>query len=526
LARLIFPQFKRGKQGIRVTDGSILGAARQLGIGITSECDGEGVCGKCVVRIEKGGEFLSPPSQEEKRFNLGRDERLACQAKVVGDGDVYIFVREAGKYSILSETVEGKVKLNPFIHRRKGRVWRDEEDLDKDKGRILGLAVDVGTTTLVIQIVNLESGEKIATFTGKNPQASYGDDIISRIGYTMRKKTGLRELQKIIIQAVNFLLGKFDKKEERASQQIYEVVVVGNSTMQSIFFGRDVSSLGVIPFEPVSKDSINRPASQMGLAVNPRANVYGAPLIGGHAGADALADIVVTEIYKEKRPSMIIDIGTNGEVVVGNREKMLTASCAAGGAYEGAAVGFGTGAIEGAIKNLKISNGQVSYETIGGGSAVGICGSGLIDLLAELLRNGIMSKQAKIKNSFVITDNISLSQEDIYQLITAKAGLRLDQDLLIKYYGISLDEIEKIYLSGAFGNFVNSENAITIGLLPQAGEKVVKIGNGALGGARQILLSRKKRKIAEDLSRTIEHIKPNEREADFAYLVAEKMYFE
>jgi uncharacterized 2Fe-2S/4Fe-4S cluster protein (DUF4445 family) len=254
--------------------------------------------------------------------------------------------------------------------------------------------------------------------------------------------------------------------------------------------------------------------------------VYGAPLIGGHAGADALADIVVTQLYRRERPSMIIDIGTNGEVAIGNKDRIMTCSCAAGGAYEGAAVGCGMGALPGAISNVRIANGEASYDTIGAAEAVGMCGSGLIDLLGELLRSGIMTKKAKLKDCFTVTGDIGLCQEDVYQLITAKAGLRLDQDLLIRYYGCGLAGIEHIYLSGAFGQFINAEQAVRIGLLPNAPEKIVKIGNGALAGAREILLSQQRRREAENVARRIEHVKPNEREDDFSYLVAEKMYFE
>lgn len=223
--------------------------------------------------------------------------------------------------------------------------------------------------------------------------------------------------------------------------------------------------------------------------------------------------------------NMLIDIGTNGEVALGNRDKIMTCSCAAGGAYEGATVRCGSGAIEGAIKNITIADGHVHFETIGGKPPVGICGSGLIDLLGELLRNGIMTTKAKIQEEFFVTDGISINQEDIYQLITAKAGLRIDQDLLMKYYGVTVDDIEKIYLAGGSGNFIDPGNAVAIGLLPPAAEKVVRIGNGAIAGARLMLVSQTMRRTAEDIARRIEHVKPNEHEPEFAYMVAEKMYF-
>jgi len=525
MTKIFFPQFKKGKQGIEIQEGTILDCARKLGIEIPSECGGKGLCGKCKVRIE-GKNPLNPRTEVEKSFKLDKDERLACQAKVVRTGSVRVFIESIGKYVILSETLEDKIKLDPFVYRKKDKVFWQDRELDKFKDGIYGLAIDIGTTTLASEIIDLKSGKRIATFASKNPQASFGDDVISRIDYTMRNKNGLRELQNIVIEGINASLRRIAEEKGKILDNIYEAVVVGNSTMRSIFFGIDVSSLGVIPFEPVACEPVNRKAEELNLRINPRANVYGAPLIGGHAGADALADIIATGLYKAKRPSMIIDIGTNGEVVIGNEERILTASCAAGGAYEGATTSSGVGAVEGAIKNIKIVDGKVNYQTIGDKPALGICGSGLIDLLGELLKNGIMSKKAKLKEDFFITPDISISQEDVYQLITAKAGLRLDQDLLIKYYPTTLEEIDKIYLSGAFGNFINPDNAILIGLLPKASNKIVRIGNGALAGARQMLLSREKRKDAEKIVRKIEHIKPNEREENFSYMVAEKMYFE
>jgi uncharacterized 2Fe-2S/4Fe-4S cluster protein (DUF4445 family) len=205
---------------------------------------------------------------------------------------------------------------------------------------------------------------------------------------------------------------------------------------------------------------------------------------------------------------------------------LVSASCAAGGAYEGATIPCGVGAIRGAIKNIKVQDGKVLYQTIGNTYPVGICGSGLIDLLAELLKCGIISKNAKLKEDFYVEDGVKLTQSDVYQLITAKAGLRIDQLILLKYYGIELENLEKIYLSGGFGNYIDVKNAVRIGLLVNAEEKIVKIGNGALEGAREMLVSKESRKISEEIAKNIEHTKPNELEKDFAYLVAENMYFQ
>jgi uncharacterized 2Fe-2S/4Fe-4S cluster protein (DUF4445 family) len=482
MAKMVFPQYRKGRIGIEVFQGSILDHARKLGIEISSECGGAGRCGRCVVRIEKGEAGLAPKTAAEQGFDLGKHERLACQAKVVTQTDshqddvIQVFIRDIGTYTILSDTVEDRIALNPFVYRRNGKVlWKSpekEEVLSESTGRMYGLAIDVGTTTLVSQVLDLESGAKIATFTRRNPQASYGDDVISRAGYTMTHDGGLEELQRVAVRAINDGLKRIASDMDGSPRDIYEVVIVGNSTMRSIFFGIPVSSLGVMPFEPLTREHQNVKASQLGLEVHPQANVYGAGLIGGHAGADALADAVSSEMYQSERPVMVVDIGTNGEVILGDKDRMFTASCAAGGAYEGATAKSGVGAIEGAISNIRIVNGRAEYETIGDKPAVGICGSGLI-------------------------------------------GMSLDQKSLIRYYGTTVDELDKIYLAGAFGNYINADNAIAIGLLPDAKEKVVKIGNGALAGARQMLLSQEKRRKAEEIVEKIQHTKPNEEEGFF-----------
>jgi len=528
---MIFPQYRKGRVGIDIFEGTILEHARKLGVEISSECGGEGICGKCIVRVERGQEGLIAKTEAEKSFELGEDERLACQAKV-GAGlyarlkpvDIHVFVREMGKYTILADTVEDKITLSPFVYRRNDKVfWKGplgEEEIGEYTGKIYGLAVDVGTTTLVSQILDLESGEKIATLSRRNPQSSYGDDVISRAGYTMNHPNGLEELQQVVVNSINESLKEFLEDTGEKGDSIYEAVIVGNSTMRSIFFGIDVSTLGVMPFEPASREPLNIKAKHLGLQIHPDANVYGAGLIGGHAGADALADILASEMYKKEKPQMTVDVGTNGEVIVGNRDGLLTASCAAGGAYEGATAKSGVGAIEGAIKNIRIVDGKAEYETIGEREAVGICGSGLIDLLAELLKNGIINRMGRFTNpekEFVVDKDrgISITQEDVNQLILARSGMSLDQKSLIRSFPTTVDGIENIYLAGAFGNYINADNAIAIGLMPDAKERVVKIGNGALAGARQMLLSVEKRRDAEEVVRKIKHLKPNEDEGFF-----------
>ncbi len=533
LGRIFFPQYKKGRKGIEIIKGeTILEHIRELRIEIDSECGGIGKCGKDIVRIERGLDSLSGRSAAERHFELESDERLACQAEIINsENDIIVFIKSFGKYTILTDVRETKIDLNPFVEKKGERVFSHTgEDLGRYYGKILGLAVDVGTTTLVLQVINLENSKTIGTIARKNPQIAYGNDVISRIGYTMTHSNGLKELQRVLMKGINNCLEQLENETgESIEEYIYDVVAVGNSTMRDIFIGQDVSSLGVIPFESLNRESKIFRALDVGLTINQKSMAYVPPLIGGHAGADAVANIIASRMYKSEKVMMVIDIGTNGEVAIGNKEKIMTASCAAGGAYEGATIPSGVGAIEGAITNVWEEDGTLRYKTIGDKQSVGICGSGLIDLLAILLKTGHLSKTAKLKNGeFSLTDGVNISQKDINELITAKAGLRSDQDLLMKYYGVQPNEINSIYLSGAFGNYINVDNAITIGLYPPIkSKKFIMFGNGALAGAREMLLSQEKRNDAEKLAALIEHTRPNEIEGvKFQYIVADRMYFQ
>jgi len=539
MSKIFFPQYVRGREGTEIVIGkTILDHIRKIGgVEIDSDCGGQGICGMDIVRIDEGSECLAEINSVEKKFlengKLRTGQRLACQAKIVDDSsNVKVFMTNFGKYTILMDTMKTDVELNPSVFNKNGRVvYQTGEYLGRNQGDILGLAIDIGTTTLVMQVVDLVTGENVGNpVASKNPQIAYGNDVISRAGHTMVHRDGLYELQEAVIDGINRSLEELEKQlnvaKESITGNIYDVVAVGNSTMRSIFFGQDIHDLGVIPFEPSGKEALTRKASGLGLKLHPQAMAYGPSLIGGHAGADCLADIIATRLYQSEEVEMIIDIGTNGEVAIGNKDRIITASCAAGGAYEGYQIGCGVGAIEGAITTLRIDDGRVIYETLGKKHPVGVCGSGVIDLLAELFRNGIINEGGRIKGEYHITDGIFINQEDINQLIIAKAGLRTDQDLLIKYFGTNLDGVSKIYLAGAFGNYMNIDNAMAIGLLPKADKsKFIRYGNGALAGARDMLLSQERRRDAERVASTIEHTKPNEIEGeDFVYMVALNMY--
>jgi uncharacterized 2Fe-2S/4Fe-4S cluster protein (DUF4445 family) len=536
--RVIFPQYARGRDGIEIEEGATLwDHAWKLGIQIHSLCGGHGECGKCVVRVDRGSESLSETTQAERDRSLAEDERLACQAKVIsGDRDIYVFIKAAGEYTILTESTEGRVPLDPFIYRKGDRVFlegRPGVSLGRYEGELLGLAVDVGTTTLVAQLVDVESGEVIVTLARKNPQAAYGDDVISRIAYTDQHQDGLARLQRVVVEAVNAMLRDSEENAGRnLGDHIYEAVVVGNPTMRNLFFGQSVHSLGTSPYEPEDKSPINERAQDLDLLIHPEANVYGAPLVGGQVGADLLGVILACDLHQGQKPCLAVDIGTNGEVAIGNSDRILAASNAAGGAFEGATVSCGIGAIQGAVKNIWIKDGRIGYQTIGERAPVGICGSGLIDLLAEMLREGIIDDRGRLSepfretNEFIIVQDggrIAISQRDIYELRLAKGGAALNQKTLMRRYGVDLAGLDRICLAGGFGNYVNLESAVALGVLPGGKDKLTKIGNGALTGARQILLCRKRREDAERIAPCIEHVKLSEEE-DFLDRYIQELY--
>ena len=540
MANMYFPQYARGRSGIELRPGqTVLQHIRRIGgVEIDSECGGQGNCGRDIIRLERGASSLSPVTPAERRLlgrsKLERGQRLACQAKVTDSRqDITVYIPNFGKYTVLSDYAQTEVDLDPSVRRVDNRViTEDGRDLGPYQGGIYGLAVDVGTTTLALQVVDLEKDRNLGTtMASKNPQIAYGNEVISRIGYTIDHPGGLKELQAAVIEGINQSLCEWEKllpTEQGITGHIYEAVIVGNSTMRDLVFGREVRGLGFIPFEAEDLSALMTTAADIGLNIHPKAPVYGPPLIGGHAGSDCLADIIATGLYEGEQVGMIIDIGTNGEVVIGNRDKMLTASCAAGGAYEGYQIRCGVGAIEGAITRFTIEDGRACYQTLGGKHAVGVCGSGVIDLLAEMLRHGIMDRRARISKDYCFSDSLCITQEDINELIIAKAGLRTDQDLLMRYYGVKPEALQRVYLAGAFGNFMDIDNAMAIGLLPRIEkDRIVRFGNGALAGARAMLCSKQKRADAERLKKNLTHLKPNEIEGQsFQYLVAEKIYFD
>ena len=499
---------------------TILSYLQELGITINASCGGHGICKGCGVKIS-GNENLSSLTDVEKESIKRPGYRLACQAKILKeDEDIYVEVPIYAKYKILEKGESKKIPLNPFVKKRGAfpleKIYYEGKEIDEYKGEIFGLALDVGTTTISMYWVDLETGYERYVSSMLNPQVRYGDNIIDRINYA--KIVGQRHLEMAVIEGVNEMILKGPVNPGH----IYEMVVVGNTAMRDIWIGHSVKTLGESPFEPVSLNAVNLIADDLGLAINPRANVYALPLIGHFVGADALGAILATEMHKSHDVLMTIDVGTNTEIALGNEDKIIVTSCASGPAFEGSGVKCGTGAVEGAIQKVEIDDdSKVKYETIGNAPPNGICGSGLIDVLAQMLDRKIINwtgKFSKGETEFIIAEEvyrISLDGEDIDSLKLAKSAISVGIEVVMEHYGVKVSDIEKLYLAGAFGTYINPENALKIGMLPDLRlEKIVRVGNAAIEGARQALISQEKRKEAEEIPRKTEHIRL-EMEEDF-----------
>ena len=495
--------------------------ADDLAVQVPTSCFRTGQCHECIVEIKRGMDSLRPPNEAEAF--LGDNYRLACQAIVLDiDSDIaFTPLRRTPK--ILTHTAiddDQALELNPRVTHREGTVYYNDEPIDRYRGHLYGLAIDLGTTTVVANLVDLENGETISVSSFENPQRFGGSDVMNRISYD-GKFHG--ELRRSLIAALNSEIMELCDRHNFVRQEIYEVVVVGNTTMRDIFFKQDVQSIGQKPYKSVieheyrdgirSSTSLTEKTRRLGIRANPKAMVYSLPLIASHVGADVAADLVSIDIASRDEIIMLVDVGTNTEVVVGNAERMVAASCPAGPAFEGGGIEYGMPAYPGAIESMKWNSGQFSYTTIDEETPQGLCGSGLISLLAELRRNdqmspkGVFAERKQRLMSLLPEHGITFSREDASNLAQAKAANYCGQYIVLRHFGCAPQDITKLFLAGGFANYVNLRDAIEIGFLaPVPESNVVKIGNAAVAGATAVLLSDKKRAEIEGFVSNIEHI--------------------
>ena len=508
-----------------VAGQSIFDYADALKLRVPTSCGRTGECHECIVEVRRGASALTPLTESEK-FLRG-NYRLACQALVADPSADIEFSVLRRQPRILTSGTRRDVELRPaYVRGDDGEsvVFNGPEGpvtVDTFRRAIYGIAADLGTTTVVLNLVDLELGETVYTASFENPQRFGGSDIMNRISYDGGPDAG--ELQAVMVSSINFEIGEMVRALKIRRRQIYEIVAVGNTTMREIFFGIDVQSIGTRPYKSSVEDefraskrpttALSTTAARLGLRIHPKATVYGGPLIASHLGADVAADLLALGMEDRTDPVILIDVGTNTEVVVGYNGKLLAASCPAGPAFEGGEVTYGMPGYDGAIEKVAINDRGLAESTvIGDVEPIGICGSGLIDLLAELRRTGMMDELGKFDDGsgeyeFSESNNLTLSRPDISALAQAKAANYCGQAIVLREYGLPIDEFEKLYLAGGFANYVDASNAIDIGFIANMPlDRVEKIGNAALEGATIMLLSTPKREEIEKLTATIEHV--------------------
>jgi uncharacterized 2Fe-2S/4Fe-4S cluster protein (DUF4445 family) len=529
------------------------------------------------------------------KLQIKRGYRLACQTLI--HGDIVVFVPEEsrkGQQVVRKEATAREIKLNPAARKyyvelkpatlhdplgdferlgealaKKYRlkdltidyrallslqntvrggswkvtatVWKDKEIIGVEPGKVnkaYGLAVDVGTTTVAGYLCDLTGGKVAATDAMMNPQVAYGEDIMSRINYAVKGKNGLRQLHQAIIKGLNQIIANAVKKAGIKRVDIVDMAVVGNTCMHHLFLNIDPRHLGKTPFPPAIHHSVDVKARDLALRIGAGAYVHVLPNEAGFVGADNVGVLIAEEPYKQDKMLLIIDIGTNGELLLGNRQRLLSTSCATGPAFEGAEIRHGMRAAAGAIEKLKIDpkTKEVQFRVIGNEKwntedknigARGICGSGIFDAAAQMFLAGIIGKSGRFNNSiksprsrvvnsepeFVIAwaketaidHDIVICQRDIRAIQLAKGAMYSGARLMMKRLGIS--KVDKVILAGAFGSYIDKESAAVIGLFPDCDQRnVYAVGNAAGDGARIALLNVDKRNEADVMARQVEYV--------------------
>jgi uncharacterized 2Fe-2S/4Fe-4S cluster protein (DUF4445 family) len=581
-----------GKRGLVEAGQSLLEAARRLGVGLRADCGGGGICGKCQVVVAVGAEVLPSPTDVERRVlknKLTAQYRLACRTPVSGPIELEVPKESLpGEFHILTEGEGVSFKLEPAVQQyhlslpapsladplgdverllqgldnvyalkeitisggvlsklpvtlRQAdfdvtvTIWDGQrrEQIDIQPGYvedIYGAAVDIGTTTLVVYLVDLRSGQVLATESMINPQVAYGANIIARLEYAMKEEKNREQLRQAVTTGINQLLLSACARAGVATKRVAEMTIVGNTVMHHLFLGLETQFLASTPFTPVVQSACDLKAGDLGVEINPAGNIHSLPIVAGFVGADVVGDLIATKYYREREVTLLIDIGTNGELILGNDILGLTAcSVAAGPAFEGGHIEFGMSASEGAIKHVDIdpANYDVQYQTIGGSSPKGICGSGILDAVAEMLRAGVVMPSGKIDTSIpcrrlrrgpewvefvlewaentVLGKDIVITQKDIREIQLAKAAFQAGIRTLMQHMGVK--RVDRVVLAGAFGSYLDPKSALAIGMLPPCNrERIISVDNAAGTGARMALLSTIERTEAASVALRVNYL--------------------
>ena len=490
------------------------------------------------TNLKKAFLDLKKPSLDDQRSDWGRIKDGLSSKKIENISNLKISVEILKKIPILIRRANFKITVTLY----------NNEIIDIEKGDTTkssyGIAFDIGTTTVAGYLVDLNTGEEISAIAKTNLQNIHGDDVISRIEFTQKRKENLEILQKEIVTILNEIIQEIVQQAGVNINNIYKITIAGNTCMHHLLLGFNPSYIAPSPYIPVIKESLNLKAKDIPrLALEPTANVFMLPNISAFVGADIVGGILSTSMWREDKTVLFVDLGTNGEIVLGSRERLWTCSAAAGPAFEGSRISSGMRATVGAIDKVKIVNKFIAYRVIKDVKVRGICGSGLIDLIAELLKLGLINKSGKLidreeckpelseeirkriikgpkGNKFLLVKGKEtesgnptfLTQKDIREVQLAKAAIYAGIKILLKEVNISPEDIQEILLAGAFGNFIDKESAIRIGLIPYLPlEKIESIGNAAGRGAEIVLLSKKMREVSQEISNKVKYVELSSR---------------
>ncbi len=441
---------------------TLLEALAHAGIAVSAPCGGLGRCRKCAVQATGALEC-------EEGMRLDEQTVLACRTRLAGDARV-----------CLSESKTEILKTGIFVG----------EETDGEEG--MGVSVDVGTTTLAAYLVDRRTGRVLASDAQLNPQRPHGADVISRLSFAIEGEKNAALLQREILAAIDDMTQNLLEGAGRAEEGIRCRALVGNTVMMHLLGGYPARSLAFAPFTPTYTALHERMLGGIRTILG--------GCISGYVGADTLAAALACGLDEREENAMLIDIGTNGEIMLKKDGRYFACSCAAGPAFEGAHIACGIGAVTGAIDHAHIENGKIVYTTIGGGEATGICGSGLIDLTAALLERGDVTPMGRMAEDVRLSERVYLARSDIREVQLAKAAIASGIRILAEQASAALGDIEKVYLAGGFGSFIDLDSACRIGLLPAAlREKIVPVGNAAGSGSMRLLVSEEARRRAEAL---------------------------
>jgi uncharacterized 2Fe-2S/4Fe-4S cluster protein (DUF4445 family) len=512
----------RGKARLGQT---LLDAAQAAGVGLASVCGGVGTCEECRLRLV-AGKLTLPTLVEQAALSeadLAAGFRLACQAEPLSDVKLDIPPESLTSAQRLQvEGLETHIAVKPAVH----------------TPGAYGLAVDIGTTKLAAYLVRLETGETVSKAGAMNPQIAYGEDVISRIAYTGREPDGAKILQKVLVETLNKLLSEMCTEAHVSPNSVLDAVLVGNTIMHHLFVGLPVEQLGHAPFTPATTRPLNIPASELGLNLGPRANAYLPPVIAGYVGADHIAMLLATEAWKSPHNVVALDIGTNTEISLSANGKVTCCSCASGPAFEGAHIHAGMRAAPGAIERARWSDGKILWQSIENLPPVGICGSGILDVVAALQDGGLVKPTGVLKpasgSGFVLVPaaqtglnrDLVVTRKDVHEIQLAKSAIRVGVEILLQNAGLTYTALDEFIVAGAFGTYLDLRSAVRTGMFPPLPlEHFRQVGNAAGVGAKQMLISMDKRQEAETIARQIGYVELTS-QMSFTPLFMEHLYFE